>query len=85
MALYTCDPSSGNTLGFQPSKLLTPKDAFAVRWLRRSAARRGRSHLARRRTRAQMFDDDNSGSLDFNEFLMLVVRRRRVPALAPQA
>lgn len=30
VALYTCDPSSGNTVGFQPSKLLTPKDAFAV-------------------------------------------------------
>ena len=30
VALYTCDPATGNTLGFAPSALLTPKDAFEM-------------------------------------------------------
>ena len=28
MALFACDPLSGNTLGFNPSSLLSPRDAF---------------------------------------------------------
>ena len=30
MALFACDPSSGNTLGFSPNSLLSPKDAFEL-------------------------------------------------------
>ena len=30
VALYTCDPASGNTLGFAPNKLLSPQDAFEM-------------------------------------------------------
>ena len=30
VALFLLDPVTGNTLGFQPSKLLTPSDAFQV-------------------------------------------------------
>ena len=30
VALFTCDPVSGNPLGFNPSKLLTPSDAFEM-------------------------------------------------------
>ena len=29
--MFTIDPVSGNSLGFEPNKLLTPKDAFEVR------------------------------------------------------
>mmetsp|Transcript_32208 Transcript_32208/g.51257 ORF Transcript_32208/g.51257 Transcript_32208/m.51257 type:complete len:1524 (+) Transcript_32208:142-4713(+) len=29
-ALYACDPTSGNTIGFQPSSYLSPKDAFKM-------------------------------------------------------
>jgi hypothetical protein len=32
VAMFTVDPVSGNTLGFEPNKLLSPKDAFEVRW-----------------------------------------------------
>ena len=28
MALFACDPTTGNTLGFTPSNMLGPKDAF---------------------------------------------------------
>eukprot|EP01029_Cantina_marsupialis_P001211 TRINITY_DN109910_c0_g1_i1.p1 TRINITY_DN109910_c0_g1~~TRINITY_DN109910_c0_g1_i1.p1 ORF type:complete len:1320 (+),score=436.55 TRINITY_DN109910_c0_g1_i1:137-4096(+) len=30
VAMYACDPVSGNTMGFTPSKLLTPQDAFEM-------------------------------------------------------
>lgn len=30
VALYTIDPASGNTIGFKPSSLLTPQDAFEM-------------------------------------------------------
>ena len=30
VALYTIDPSSGNPIGFKPSSLLTPQDAFEM-------------------------------------------------------
>jgi hypothetical protein len=29
--MFSIDPVSGNSLGFEPNKLLTPKDAFEVR------------------------------------------------------
>lgn len=30
MALFACDPNTGNTLGFSPSSLLGPRDAFEL-------------------------------------------------------
>ena len=30
VALFACDPITGNTMGFNPSKLLTPADAFEM-------------------------------------------------------
>jgi Ca2+-binding EF-hand superfamily protein len=30
VALFACDPTSGNPVGFQPSKFLTPLDAFEM-------------------------------------------------------
>ena len=30
VALFTCDPTSGNPVGFKPSKYLTPNDAFEM-------------------------------------------------------
>jgi len=30
VALYACDPNSGNPIGFAPNNLLTPKDAFEM-------------------------------------------------------
>jgi hypothetical protein len=36
LALFAVDPVTGNSLGFEPNRLLTPKDAFEV-----SRSRRG--------------------------------------------
>ena len=30
VALFACDPNSGNPIGFAPNNLLTPKDAFEM-------------------------------------------------------
>lgn len=30
-ALYACDPVTGNSAGFAPTRMLLPKDAFEVR------------------------------------------------------
>ena len=47
LALYACD-ADGNLVGFSPSKLLSPQDAF------------------------EMFDKDNSGEIDEEEFYFLL-------------
>ena len=66
VALFMLDPVTGNTLGFQPSKLLTPSDAFEVRL--HICPGVGCFHSVLTIRRAQMFDTDRSGAIDEDEF-----------------
>lgn len=36
VAMFTVDPDGGNPVGFAPNNLLTPLDAFEVRYCRQS-------------------------------------------------
>jgi Ca2+-binding EF-hand superfamily protein len=82
MAFYAVDPVSGNSLGFQPSLLLHPRDAFDVRvspMISLSLFLGALSDVGNVNTRSpaclpvcQMFDTDHSGEVDEDEFAMLL-------------
>lgn len=70
MAFYAADPVTGNSLGFQPSSLLHPRDAFEVGKPLPSNALL--VVFSQKTTVSQMFDTDNSGEIDEDEFGLLL-------------
>ena len=80
MALYSCDPINGNSIGFQPNSYLAPKDAFDLYDTDQSGAidedefGNAVEYLQLEMTDAKMekvfnkYDVDNSGTLDYDEF-----------------
>ena len=78
------NPVTGNPLGFQPSHAVSPQDAFEVRErcplptvLLLPRVRGALTHAAHDpctapATHAQMFDADNSGTLDVDEFALVL-------------
>lgn len=80
VALYICNPTSGNTVGFMPYKYLTPLDAFevfddqGVGLLDEDEFHFALEYLGIKLSDEKMenlfnsFDTDKTGTIDYNEF-----------------
>jgi len=80
VALFTCDPTSGNPVGFKPSKYLTPMDAFEMFDEDRSGFLdedefyyafeylKYKLHDTHHENYFKKYDYNHTGSIDYSEF-----------------